>query len=265
MRISSCMALVLTHLALSLTVVVAPNSALAQDEPAAAASAAASAAAASQPASSHPRPPEVSTAAAETCLRELGGGASLDRIRQAALEYAMVSPTKVAAALRSARMRGLYPTVHVLGLYRNTSHEQEEQFKDMLYRSQYESGNWPYKDQILTDGSGHGVFAGLLLKFDFSTLAGGRESLEALKASRLRTEVIEKITALYFKRQRLQIRFCSSTAPLGQRLLLKSRIDEVTAMLMGLAGLNKPTVSASPSKDEPRRPSTGEPALRTDL
>jgi hypothetical protein len=72
-------------------------------------------------------------------------------------------------------------------------------------------------------------------------------------------EVIEKVTALFFKRQRLRIRYCSSKAPLAQRLLMKSKVDEVTAMLSGLAGQGKSAAESTP----PAQPSPPDPTEST--
>jgi hypothetical protein len=178
----------------------------------------------------------IDPAKVQQCLADLKPDKNVDQYREEALEYALVSPRKISAALKSSRMRGLYPTIHVLGIYRNEGTNEEARLNDMIYRNQIESGNWPYKEQVLTDSTGHQFYAGLVLRFDLGTLAGGEATLKALRASKIRNEVMEKVNTLYFERERLQIRYCAGNLPYRKRLVLKSRIREISGLLEGLVG-----------------------------
>jgi hypothetical protein len=173
---------------------------------------------------------------AASCLRDRRGSRTVDQYREEALRFAMVSPKKIAAAIQSARNRGLYPTIHLLGLYRNDGLSEESRFKDMIYKVKYDKGEWPYRNQTLTDATGHQLYAGVALRFELGTLAGGEAALKALRASKIRSTVVERVNALFYERDRLQIRLCTRKLPYERRLLLESRIDELTSLLDGLAG-----------------------------
>lgn len=181
----------------------------------------------------------VDRATADACLRSFGDAGSVRDITDAALDYALVSPRRVSAAMESARMKGLLPTVYVLGMYRNDEATQSDELRDMMYKSKYTSGDWPYKERTDTDAVGHRFYAGVALRFDFGTLALGSEALGALEASRFRTGLVEKVSSLYHARRRLQIEVCATKLPYSEELIKRSRIDEISAVLEGMTGQNR--------------------------
>ena len=183
-----------------------------------------------------------SQADVEACLEATPSGPSLAAIRRAVIRQAGVSRGDVSVAMRSERLKGLLPRVHVLGLYTSEEGSSESTLKDYMYK------NWPYKDHQTSSSLQDRYYVGGLMSFDLGTLALGGKRLEALPAVKYRNGLIQKINDLYFKRKALALKLCShKLSPLDARLL-RLRAERLTALLDGLSGglLGRQTKKLSP-------------------
>ena len=166
----------------------------------------------------------------EACLEATPSGPSLGAIRRAVIRQAGVSRGDVSVAMRSERLKGLLPKVHVLGLYTGEKASSEYTLKDYMYR------NWPYKNQQTASSVEDRYYVGGLMSFDLGTLALGGKRLEALPAVKYRNGLIQKVNDLYFKRKALALKLCNGKlAPLDARLV-RLRMERLTALLDGLSG-----------------------------
>jgi hypothetical protein len=167
----------------------------------------------------------------ESCLKALPPLGSLDDLQSSAIDSAMVSPRHVAAVLRSAKRKGLLPTVYVLGLYNGQAGSSESTLQDYAYHNTF-----PWKEKTDLSSAVHGGYVGVMLRFDFGKTALGTEEFDSVKVTEARNNLLEKVNSLYYAREKLALDLCGNEHGEVARRGLELRIREVTSLLESLGG-----------------------------
>lgn len=155
------------------------------------------------------------------------GGPSIRQVQQAAIGYAEVPSEKIARWRALARWKALLPRLS-LGL---------DQDRDRTVASATASG----KTTFSIGPEDESVSLGLSLTWDLGDLIWSTDQISIDTRSRLlvklRREILEEVTRVYFERQRLQAEFQAN--PTEDPILQKERrlrMEELAAQLDALTG-----------------------------
>lgn len=154
---------------------------------------------------------------------------TISEIRQAAIEYAEVSPRKIKWMRRAARNKAWLPKV-TAGLdgdiYRTLDIDRGSTSKPDFYIEGPKDKRWGWDVNVTWD-------LGQLIWNDDQTNIDVRSKLMV----QLRNDVLNEVTKLYFERRRLQLELCTSPPKAEkQKALKRLRLDELTADIDSLTG-----------------------------
>jgi len=152
---------------------------------------------------------------------------TIGQVRDAAIRYAEVHPSKIARWRRQAALKALLPSVDI-GWDRDTSHD-----------TSIDEGSFPNFQVLSTKDLDSGVdFSinwdlGELIWNDDQTSIDVRSKLMV----QLRDDIVDQATRTYFERRRLQVQLLTNPPTDPQKLLEQElRLQELTALIDGLTG-----------------------------
>jgi len=155
---------------------------------------------------------------------------SIEEIKEAAIEYADVSPDKIREWRRAAANKAWLPDL-------NMSYGKSEDWQNSSYF--YSTKDEKYKDDDITEGDDEGWSVSLtwrlgeLIWNDDQTSIDNRSKLMV----QLRDDVLNEVTRLYFERRRLQIDLIISPPGSNRDMIERDlRLQELTANIDALTG-----------------------------
>lgn len=157
----------------------------------------------------------------------LGGGPSIGQVQRAAIQYAEVSPEKITRWRALARVKALLPRLTV----------DLDRDRNRTVASATSGG----KTTFSIGPEDESLSVGLSLTWDFGELIWNPDQTSIDSRSRLtvklRKEILEEVTKLYFERKRLLAEFGAN--PTEDEVLQRERqlrVGELTAQLDALTG-----------------------------
>ncbi len=154
---------------------------------------------------------------------------SMDQVRQRAIHYAEVDPTKIQRWRLQAALKALLPSVHV-----DYDHNRD------TYLNGIGSTTNPSFDRIIrTDDPSKKL--GLSVSWDLGDLIWNNDQTSIDTRSRLlvqlRDDILNDVTRTYFERRRLQVELLTDP-PANPKIQLEKelRLQELTALIDGLTG-----------------------------
>jgi len=152
---------------------------------------------------------------------------TIAQVRDAAIRYAEVHPSKIKRWRRQAALQALLPTVG-FSLDRDTSRDPH-----------VDEGAFPNFQLIETKD--RDVGADLSVKWDLGEMIWNNDQtlidVRSKLMTQLRDDIVDEVTRTYFERRRLQASLLTNP-PIDQQAVLEKelRLQELTALLDGLTG-----------------------------
>ncbi|MBU0730663.1 MAG: hypothetical protein KKA70_13070 [Proteobacteria bacterium] len=155
---------------------------------------------------------------------------SIEEIRDAAIQYAEVSPDKINHWRKAAARKAWLPELRV-------AYDENEDFQTSTYF--YSTSSEKYTDDDITEGTDSGW--SVSLSWDLGDIIWSSDQTSIDTRSRLmvqlRDDVLNEVTRIYFERRRLQVQIMiDENMDINDRIEKELRLEELTANIDALTG-----------------------------
>ncbi len=168
---------------------------------------------------------------AEDILQMFAHEPTIEEIRESAIEYASVHPDKIEKWKKAAANKAWLPSL-------SFAYQKKEDWQSSSYKYNY-SGERVYTDDDITDGQDKVWSVSLSWNLSNIIWNTSQTSIEIRSNAmvKLRDDILNEVTRLYFERRRLQIEMVTaSPQDVLEKLERDLRLEELTANIDALTG-----------------------------
>jgi len=180
-----------------------------------------------------PAPPPPDPKAVRTLRLRFEREPAVEEVQKASLRFFKVNPERVASYRRGASWKALMPDLELI--FNNEYGTNDRTLFDYLYKSKYESGDWPAKDDEKVKRAS--ISLGVRAHWSLDRLIFNAEILDVSSLVGVQEGLLREVTSLYFTRRRLMTAMVLNPpqSP-NEQITEQLRLDEITANIDALTG-----------------------------